>query len=93
MKKDGVVNWGVISTARIGIRTVIPAMQNVEGMRLMGICSRDPERASSVAREMEIPRHYGSYEEMLADPDIHVVYNPLPNAMHHDWVLKSAKAG
>ena len=93
MKKDGIVNWGVISTARIGVRTVIPAMQNVDGMRLMGICSRDTERASSVAREMEIPRHYGSYEEMLADPDIHVVYNPLPNGMHHDWVIKSAEAG
>ena len=93
MTTAGTVNWGVISTASIGTERVIPAMQAAAGMKILAICSRDADRAASVAGEMGIPRHYGSYEEMLADPDIQVVYNPLPNGMHHDWVIKAAEAG
>ncbi len=92
MSSAETVNWGVISTASIGTERVIPAMQ-AAGVQVTAICSRDTDRAATVAAEMDIPRHYGSYEEMLADSDIQIVYNPLPNGMHHDWVIKAAEAG
>jgi predicted dehydrogenase len=92
MASAGTVNWGVISTASIGTERVIPAMQ-AAGVEILAICSRDTDRAATVAGKMGIPRHYGSYEEMLANPDIQIVYNPLPNGMHHDWVIKAAEAG
>ncbi len=93
MSSVGTVNWGVISTASIGTRRVIPALQADDATRVLAICSRDADRAAEVAAEMGIPRHYGSYEEMLAAPDIQVVYNPLPNSMHHEWVINAAEAG
>ena len=93
MASTETVKWGVISTAKIGTERVIPAMQAAAGTQVLAICSRAGDRAATVAGEMGIPRHYGSYEEMLADPDVQVVYNPLPNGMHHDWVIKAAEAG
>jgi D-xylose 1-dehydrogenase (NADP+, D-xylono-1,5-lactone-forming) len=93
MGSSETVKWGVISTANIGMQRVIPAIQAAANTEVVAISSRDADKAAAAAAELGIPRHYGSYEELLADPDIQVVYNPLPNGMHHDWVLKAAVAG
>ncbi|MDP6349628.1 MAG: Gfo/Idh/MocA family oxidoreductase [Chloroflexota bacterium] len=87
------VKWGVISTSNIGMQRVIPAIQAAVDTAVVAISSRDAARAKDAAAELGIPRSHGSYEELLADPDIQVVYNPLPNGMHHEWVLKAAAAG
>ncbi len=92
MSSVGTVNWGVISTARIGTEKVIPAMQ-AGGVQILAICSRDADCAAAVAAEMGIPRHYGSYQDLLDDPDIDAVYNPLPNSLHAEWTIKAAEAG
>src|SRR5580765_707257 len=90
MKK---VRWGVLGVARIAVNRVIPAMQKGEHSEVVGIASRDLGRAQAAARELGIPRAYGSYEEMLSDPEIEAVYNPLPNHMHVPWSIKAAQAG
>jgi predicted dehydrogenase len=87
------VSWGVISTADIGMRKVIPAMQQGTLSRVDAIASRDPATASSAAAEVGIPRSFGSYEELLDDPEIEAVYIPLPNHMHLEWAVASARAG
>ena len=71
------VRWGVLSTAKIGIEKVIPAMQMGGSTEIRAIASRDLARAEAVAADLGIPRAYGSYEELLADPAIQAVYNPL----------------
>src|SRR5882724_7369578 len=90
MKK---VRWGILGVARIATVKVIPAMQRGEWCEIAGIASRDGARAESAARELGIPIAYGSYEELLADPDIEAVYNPLPNNLHVPWSIKAARAG
>jgi len=87
------VRWGVLSTAAIGVRTVIPAMQKGEWSEVTAIASRDRRRAEEAARALGIARAYGSYEELLADPEIEAVYNPLPNHLHVPWSIKAAQAG
>jgi len=87
------IRWGIISTANIGTRKVIPGMQRSERGTVEAIASRDAGRARSAAAELGIPKAYGSYEELLADPDIDAVYNPLPNNLHVDWTLKAVEAG
>jgi len=87
------VNWGVISTADIGVKKVIPAMQTGEHCRIAAISSRDAARAQAAADELGIPKAYGSYEALLADPEIEAVYNPLPNHLHVEWTAKAAEAG
>jgi len=87
------VNWGVISTADIGVKKVIPAMQTGEHCRIAAISSRDAARAQAAADELGIPKAYGSYEELLADPEIEAIYNPLPNHLHVEWTAKAAEAG
>ena len=87
------VRWGVLSTAAIGMDKVIPAMQRAELCDVVAIASRDASRASDVAQALGIARAYGSYEELLADPDIDAVYNPLPNHLHAGWTLRAAEAG
>jgi len=76
MKK---IRWGVLSTARIGTETVIPAMQLGEYSRVTAIASRQLEKAQVAVGQLDIEKAYGSYEELLADPDIDAVYIPLPN--------------
>jgi predicted dehydrogenase len=71
------IRWGVLSTAKIGTEKVIPAMQLGEYCEVIGIASRNLETALAAARQLGIPRAYGSYEELLADPDIEAVYIPL----------------
>ena len=90
MKK---VRWGVLGVARIAVNRVIPAMKSGECCEVVGIASRDLVRAQAAARELGIPKAYGSYEELLADPEIDAVYNPLPNHMHVPWSIRAAEAG
>ena len=87
------VKWGVLSTAKIGLEKVIPAMQKAESCDIAAIASRDLARAQAAAADLGIPKAYGSYEELIADPEIEAIYNPLPNHMHISWSAKAADAG
>ncbi|HVO73241.1 MAG TPA: Gfo/Idh/MocA family oxidoreductase [Ignavibacteriaceae bacterium] len=87
------ISWGVLSTARIGLDKVIPAMQKGEYSEVTAIASRDYSKAKNAAEKLEIPRAYGSYEDLLKDKEIQAVYIPLPNHLHVEWTLKSLKAG
>lgn len=87
------VRWGVLSTAHIGTATVIPAMQQGAYCEVTAIASRDLAKGQYVARQLGIPKSYGSYEELLADPDIDAIYNPLPNHLHVPWSIKALEAG
>jgi predicted dehydrogenase len=87
------VRWGVLSTAGIGLKKVIPAMQLGQHTSIVAIASRDLEKAQKAATAHGIPTAYGSYEELLADPNIDAVYNPLPNHLHVPWTAKAAEAG
>lgn len=87
------VKWGVLSTASIGIRKVIPAMQRGQWSEVAAISSRDGKKAEAVARKLQIPKAYWSYEDLLADPEIEAIYNPLPNHLHVPWSIKAAQAG
>ena len=87
------VRWGIISTAKIGVDLVIPAMQDKTYCDVTAIASRDLEKAQAVAGQLGIPKAYGSYEQLFADPEIDAVYNPLPNHMHLEWTVKALEAG
>jgi predicted dehydrogenase len=87
------LRWGILSTANIGLKKVIPAMQRGEHTEVTAIASRDLERARLAASALNIPKAYGSYEELLADPEVDAVYNPLPNHLHVPWTAKAAEAG
>jgi predicted dehydrogenase len=87
------VRWGIMSTARIGREKVIPAMQQGAYCDILAIASRDEARARQAAQHLGIPRSHGSYEALLADPDIEAVYIPLPNHLHVEWSLKAIHAG
>lgn len=87
------IRWGVLGVANIARTKVIPAMMKGEWTEVAAIASRDARRAQEAADELGIPRAYGSYEELLADPEIEVVYNPLPNHLHVPWTARAAAAG
>lgn len=87
------INWGILSTANIGTEKVIPAIQKSASSNVMAIASRTGDVAEKVAKRLGIERSYGSYEALLNDPDIDVIYNPLPNDMHVAWTLAAARAG
>src|ERR1044071_4117983 len=87
------VRWGVLSTAKIGVTKVIPAMQRSEWCEIVAIASRDLSKAKAAAAELNIPNAYGSYDELLADNSIEAIYNPLPNNLHVPWTVKAAEAG
>ena len=87
------IRWGVLSTASIGIRKVLPAMQRGSLTEVVAIASRDLAKARETASSLGIPTAYGSYEELLADPTIDAIYNPLPNQFHVPWTIKTAEAG
>lgn len=93
MTNSGKVRWGVLGVAGIAVRKVIPAMQHCKLAEVTAIASRDIEKARQAAHSLHIPKAYGAYEELLADPDIDVIYNPLPNHMHVSWSIKAAEAG
>ena len=86
------IRWGVLSTARIGTKTVIPAMQLGEHCTVTAIASRQLKKAQAAAGQLGIEKAYGSYEELLADPDIDAVYIPLPNHLHIPWTIKALNA-
>ena len=90
---SGDVRWGVLSTAKIGIDKVIPATAAADRCEVVAIASRDLERARAAAFELGIARAFGSYEDLLADPDVDAVYNPLPNHLHAEWTIAAARAG
>ena len=87
------VKWGIISTANIGVAKVLPGMLKSKDLEIVAISSRKLKTAQEWAGKLGIPKAYGSYEEMLADPEIEAVYNPLPNHLHVPLTLAAAKAG
>jgi predicted dehydrogenase len=87
------VKWGVLGVANIAVKKVIPAMQRGEWSQISAIASRDLAKAQHASQQLGIPKAYGSYEELLSDPDIEAVYNPLPNHLHVEWTIKAAAAG
>jgi predicted dehydrogenase len=87
------VRWGILSTAAIGVKKVIPAMQKGDWSEVTAIASRNLHKAEAVAQALGIAKAYGSYEELLADPQIEAIYNPLPNQLHVPWSIKAAEAG
>ena len=87
------VSWGILSTAKIGVEKVIPAMQKGRSCTVTALASRDEAKARAVARKLRVPKAYGSYEALLADPEIEAVYIPLPNHLHVDWSIKALEAG
>jgi predicted dehydrogenase len=90
MKK---VRWGVLGVANIAVRKVIPAMQRGELSQVFAIASRNREKAQEAAAALGIDRAYGSYDELLADPEVEAIYNPLPNHLHVPWSARAAEAG
>ena len=89
MKK---INWGILSTAKIGIEKVIPAMQQGKLNEIVAIASRTHESAREAAKNLKIPKAYGSYQDLLDDTSIEAVYIPLPNHMHVPWTIKALAA-
>ena len=87
------IRFGILSTAKIGRTKVIPAMQRGQFTEVAAIASRSEESARRAADELNIPRAYGSYEALLADPKIDAVYIPLPNHLHVEWAIKAMAAG
>lgn len=87
------LRWGVLGCAGIAIRSVIPGIQQSQTGEVAAIASRDLEKGKQTAAQLDIPKAYGSYEELLADPDIDAVYIPLPNHLHKEWTIRAAEAG
>jgi predicted dehydrogenase len=87
------VRWGVLSTAKIGRVKVLPGMMKSPLCKIVAVGSRDEATAREMAAELGIPKAYGSYEALLADPDIEAIYNPLPNHLHVPMTLAAARAG
>ena len=87
------IKWGVMGAANIALKKVIPGMQRGEWCEITALASRDLTRAQRAAKELGIPKSFGSYEDLLADPEIEAIYNPLPNHLHVPWTIKAAEAG
>ena len=90
---DEKVSWGILGVADIAVKRVIPAMQRGEWSQVVAIASRDLKRAQQAAEQLGIRKAYGSYEDLLADPEVEAIYNPLPNHLHVPWSIKAAEAG
>ena len=87
-----VLNWGLLSTARIN-RALIPPLRASKRNELLAVASRTQDSAEDYARQWKIPRAHGSYEALLADPEIDVIYNSLPNRLHAEWTIQAVEAG
>jgi predicted dehydrogenase len=87
------IRWGILSTANIGRAAVIPAIQSSKNGEVAAVASRDAQKGLEFAARLGIPKSFGSYEALLDDPDIDVLYIPLPNSLHYEWTIKAAKAG
>jgi predicted dehydrogenase len=90
---DAKVKWGVLGAAGIAVKKVIPGMQKGALSEVTAIASRDVQKAEDAAHKLGIAKAYGSYEELLADPEIEAIYNPLPNHLHVPWSIQAAEAG
>src|SRR5262245_39924356 len=84
--------WGILGVAKINQR-LLPAFRCSDHAELVGIASRSLDKARAAAGADDIPRAYGSYDELLADPDIDIIYNPLPNTLHAEWTRRAADQG
>ena len=87
------VRWGILGVSMFATRRMVPAMQRGRELTVAAIASRSKDKAEKAARDLNIPRAHGSYEELLADPEIDAVYIPLPNHMHVPYSIKAAEAG
>jgi xylose dehydrogenase (NAD/NADP) len=87
-----VLNWGLLSTANIN-RALIPPIKNSERNELVAVASRDADKAKDYAKKWEIPKTFGSYQALLDDPGIDVIYISLPNSLHAEWAIKAAQSG
>jgi predicted dehydrogenase len=87
------VRWGILGAANIALEKVIPAMQQSALAKVVAIASRDIAKARAAANRSGIPRAYGSYQELIDDPDIEAIYNPLPNHLHMPWSIRAAERG
>ncbi|OAB44654.1 Gfo/Idh/MocA family protein [Paenibacillus antarcticus] len=90
---DRKLKWGVLGSARIAVNSVIPGILQSDLNEVVGIASRNLEKAQKTAVKFQIPKTYGSYEQLLQDPDIDAVYIPLPNHLHYEWTIKAIQAG
>jgi predicted dehydrogenase len=87
------IKWGILSTAKIGLKQVIPAMQMGKYSEVTAIGSRSLDKAEVAASSLGIEKAYGSYEALLEDPEVDAIYNPLPNNLHLEWTVKAMEAG
>jgi len=87
------VKWGILGAASIARRRVVPAMKNCELAEVAAVGSRSLAKSQEFAKELGIPKAYGSYEELIDDPEIEVIYNPLPNHLHVEWSIRAASRG
>ena len=90
---DKKLRWGVLGVARIATKKVIPGMQKGRWTTVDALASRDESKARAAAAELGIPKAYGSYDALVADPDIDAIYIPLPNHLHIEWAIRAAEAG
>ncbi len=93
MTDPATLNWGILGCARITRRGLIPGIHGSNGSRLVALASRDLATAQAWCKEFDVPKAYGSYEELISDPDVQAIYNPLPNELHRKWVEAAADAG
>ena len=87
------LRWGVLSTSKFALTKILPAMQHCQNSEAVAIASRDLAKAQTFAEQFNLPKAYGSYEALLADPEIDVIYNPTPNHLHVPWTIKALEAG
>jgi predicted dehydrogenase len=87
------MRWGVLGVAKIAIEKIVPAISAGEAGEVVAIASRSIDKARAAAAHLAIPRAYGSYEELLADPAVDIIYNPLPNHLHVPWSIRAMEAG
>ena len=91
--KDGTVRWGVLGNANIARKCVLPAICKSENGRLRALATRFPQKAAKLVEENDIEKLYDHYQAVLEDPQVDAVYIPLPNHLHHPWVLDALRAG
>jgi predicted dehydrogenase len=87
------MRWGILGVSFFAVRKMIPAMKLAQDAQVVAIASRSRDKAEAAARDLDIPRAHGSYQELLDDPDVEAIYNPLPNHLHVPWSVRAAEAG
>ena len=87
------VKWGILGAASIAQRRVLPAMRDCQHAEVVAVASRSLDKARSMASQFAIPKAYGAYEDLLGDPEVEAIYNPLPNHLHVAWSVRAARGG